>query len=71
MIARQLPPGHLGKVFTEVRERAERLGHWLTWYRTDEGWRFTLTDCATGNKRTYPYLAQVQAHLNRAERERR
>ncbi|CAM3622582.1 hypothetical protein [Nocardiopsis rhodophaea] len=65
MIARQSPPGHLGDVFLEVRHLAETLDRTLTWYRTDDGWRFTLTHHQTGNKRTYPYLAQVQAHLDR------
>ncbi|CAM3680446.1 hypothetical protein [Nocardiopsis rhodophaea] len=68
-IARQLPPGHLGEVFTGTRDRAEHLGYWLACYRTDDGWRFTPTDRGSGNKRTYPYLAQVQAHPNRSERE--
>ncbi|GAA1983715.1 hypothetical protein GCM10009799_06370 [Nocardiopsis rhodophaea] len=68
MIAPQAPPGHLGDVFIEVRHQAESLGHTLTWYRTKDGWRFTLTDHTTGSKRTYPYLAQVQAQLDRAAR---
>ncbi|CAM3844664.1 hypothetical protein NOGI109294_15665 [Nocardiopsis gilva] len=53
-----------------MRHRAESLGFTLTWYRTPDGWRFTLTDHTTGRKRTSPYLALVQAHLNRAEKAR-
>ncbi|MBB6174657.1 hypothetical protein HNR23_004717 [Nocardiopsis mwathae] len=70
MILPQLPPGHLGTVFTEVRQTAEALGCSLSWYRTRDGWRFTLTDHTTGTKRTYPYLAQVQAHLARIRTDR-
>ncbi|CAM3957369.1 hypothetical protein GCM10009799_04620 [Nocardiopsis rhodophaea] len=71
MIFPQLPPGHLGDVFTEVRHKAEGLGCTLTWHRTDHGWRFILTDHAANTKRAYPYIAQVQAHLDRIESERR
>ncbi|ASU81585.1 hypothetical protein CDO52_01165 [Nocardiopsis gilva YIM 90087] len=70
MIFPQLPPGHLGDIFTEVRQKAEGLDCTLTWHRTDDGWRFHLTDHVTGTKRTHAYLAVVQARLAQVEAER-